>query len=82
MNQKLQSQKIFSTTDLALCSALLCLGFRLKEIDKSAPRAFFLFERTIELERDSAMFWAGDLQVDPKRYFACLKEIKSRLYGN
>ena len=81
MSNSSATSKPFSTSDLALSSALLCLGYQLREIQKTTPRAFFLFERTSELEGVAEMYWAGDLQVDPKKYFNCLKEIKTRLYG-
>ena len=80
MNQIL-TDKDFSTTDLALSTALLCFGHKLKRIDKTSPRAFFIFIRTAHLERDAERFWAGELQIEPKQFFNCQKEIKSRLYG-
>lgn len=81
MTKSLQVKE-FWTTDLALSSALLCLGHRLNHIEKASPKASFVFQESVQLGRDVSTFWAGDLRVEPKQYFNCLKEIKSRLYGN
>lgn len=82
MSKSLRLNETFSSTDLALSSALLCVGHRILRIDKDSPKSSFIFDRTGELERDVDIYWDGKLQVEAKRYFSCLKEIKSRLYGN
>jgi hypothetical protein len=82
MNNKLQPQEVFSNNDLGLTGALVSLGHKLMEVDKTMPRASFLFERTAGLEHDTELYWLGDLRIEPKTYFDSLKGIKSRLYSN
>lgn len=73
---------LFLTSDLSLSSALLCKGFTLESVKKLQPKSQFLFYKSEKLDETIKDFWAGKLAVEPKSYFNCLKEIKSRLYQN
>lgn len=81
MTNKLTNNDFFSSTDLCLGSTLLCLGYRLEAIEKNSPKSTFIFERNEGLDRAIQAFWAGEIRVDPKAFFNCLKEIKARLYS-
>lgn len=70
----------FETSDLSLASALLFFGFKLESLERSNPKASFIFQRTEYLDETIQGFWAGELKVEPKAFFNCIKEIKSRLY--
>lgn len=71
---------ILRTGDLSL-AATVYLFEPLAGIDKQNPRrAEFLFERSQELNDLVEQFWRGELKVDPRAYFAALREIKARLY--
>lgn len=69
------------SSDLALVAALCTLGHKLNAIDKNNKKVFFSFERTTDLETDVSKFWNHELNIDPLRYFNCLKEIKTRIYS-
>jgi hypothetical protein len=77
----MNSNDSFSTSDLSLASALLSLGYRLEVVEKQYPKSLFLFQRTKYLDEAVQGFWSGELRIEPKSYFNCLKEIKSRLYA-
>lgn len=81
MMQSLAVNNVFQTTEFALASALLCLGYRLDSIAKGSPKSTFVFERIEGLDEAIQGFWAGELRVEPKSFFACQREIKARLYS-
>lgn len=71
----------YSTSDLPL-AATISLWFPLDLVDKGNPsRALFLFKRETDLDKLIERFWRGEVLVEPKTYFAQLKNIKSRIYG-
>jgi len=81
MKTRLKLNNYYSTSDLALATAL-SLWFPLETIDKTNPhKAIFLFKRNEELDRLLEAFWRRELKVEPQAYFNQLKLIKSRLYS-
>ena len=79
--QKLNANNYYSTSDLALATAL-SLFYALETIDRTNPRkAQFLFKRDENLNQLIENFWRGQLKVNPIVYFNQLKMIKARLYG-
>lgn len=82
MIKKLNENDLFASTDMCLCGVLLYSGFRLESIDKHDPaKAVFYWEREKGLDETIQAFWAGETRTEPKRFFNCIKEIKSRLYA-
>jgi hypothetical protein len=71
----------YETSDLCLSATLLWLGFRLDAVDKGSPKAKFIFQRSEDLNKAIETFWSGEIRVEPKSFFNCIKEIKSRLYA-
>ncbi len=79
--QKLNANNYYSTSDLALATAL-SLFYALETIDRTNPRkAQFLFKRDENLNQLIENFWRGQLKVNPIVYFNQKKMIKARLYG-
>jgi len=77
---KQQSQSYYQTADLAMAAAV-SLFLPIEDIDKSnRRRAFFLFQKSEELDRLLAAFWNRTLKVEPRAYFDQLKALKTRLY--
>lgn len=72
----------YSTHDLALASTLVTLGFQLTCIDKSeySQRASFIFNQTNDLIETVQLYWAKQLQIEPRAYFEAMRLIKARLY--
>jgi len=71
----------FVSDYLPLITTLAYFDCPIIGINRNDPRhAYFEFPETSQLKDITSKFWAGLLQVEPKRYFSTLKEIKSRLY--
>lgn len=83
MNSDLNSnQTSFSSSELALCAALICLEFPLDSLDKSTPqRTIFQFKRSEELDLAVANFWQRKLLLEPLAFFEAQRYLKSRIYG-
>ena len=78
--EKLSSDKYFSSSDLALVTAI-SLHFPIDAIDRRNPyKAYFLFKRDEDLDRLINSYYRGERQEDPIKYFQQLKIIKARLY--
>jgi len=70
----------YRTSDLA-CASALSLFLPLCDVDKrDTRRAYFIFERTDELEKIVAKFQRRELRVEPRAYFDQIKALKTRLY--
>jgi hypothetical protein len=73
-------EDLFSTSDLALASAI-SMKYSLCAINKSNPeKALFLFQRDGGLDDLIQSYWSNSLMVSPLAYFQQLKILKSRLY--
>ena len=74
--------KYFQSTDISLCACLLVFDFKVIDMDKSNPRRIvFFFKKTKEIENFSKKYYQHELQVEPMRFFQCLKELKARIYN-
>lgn len=80
MIMKSSLDNYFATSDLACCAAIITIGFTLEAIDKTNPKASFLFLRSVELDKALEAYWRGELRVEPQSYFNQLRNIKARLY--
>lgn len=70
----------YSTSDLALATAL-SLFYPVDSIDRqNLNKALFLFKKEAGLEQLIESYWKGELKVNPAAYFQQLKIIKARLY--
>lgn len=80
MTQRLNIDDYYSTSDLALATAI-SLCYPLEVVDRSNPhKAVFLFKRDESLDRYIDGYWRGELKVNPAAYFNQLKILKSRIY--
>ena len=73
----------YRTADLAL-AAVISLSVPIEALDRQGGRgkAHFLFRRNEQLDLLVERFWRGELRVEPQAYFAALRNIKARLYGD
>ncbi len=70
----------FSSSDLALVTAL-SLYYPVDSLDRSnLPKIQFLFKRNKNLDKFVELYWKGELQVNPIVFFNQLKIIKTRIY--
>lgn len=78
--QKLNTNNTYSTSDLALATAI-SLFVPLDSVDTRDPRrAEFIFRRDENLDKLIEAFWKNEMRVSPQAYFSQLRLIKSRLY--
>lgn len=72
----------FSSYDLGLVSALVCLGYPIDYLDKSNPRKVeFFLVRQEGMEEAIQQFWAGQLHLPALGYFNSIKNLKNRIYA-
>lgn len=66
--------------DFCLVSYLAVLGFSIENINaKNYSQCSFLFKRTKKLEEAMKDFYNDSSLVEPKLYFAKIRELKSRI---
>ncbi len=79
--KRFKETELYKTSDIAIASALYCLGYAIDTVDKSEPKAVFIFERDKPLDEITAAFWSRKLELDALTYFNAIKQVKSRLYN-
>ena len=79
--ENLKLEDFYSTTDLALATAI-SIWYPLEALDRTQNphKAQFLFKRDEQLDKLIETYWRGELKVNPQAYFNALKNIKARLY--
>lgn len=76
----LYEKDFYQTADLA-CAAAVSLFLPIEAIDKTNPRrAYFVFQKSKELDELLEAFWNRELKVESRAYFDQLKALKTRLY--
>jgi hypothetical protein len=81
MIKRLKIDDYYSTSDLALATAI-SLWYPIQTIDRTDPhKSIFFFKRDENLDRLIEAYWRRELKVEPQAYFSQLKAIKARLYG-
>ena len=81
IQKELKLKDYFSSSDLALVTAI-SLWYPIDAVDRQNPRrAIFLFKRDEKFDELLEAYWKQELKIEPQEYFNQLKIIKSRLYG-
>lgn len=79
INEKETKQE---TSDFNVCTVLLYFEHQLVNIDRGEPRrCIFTLSRKEKTNEIIEQFFNGELLVDPKRFIAIQKELKSRIYA-
>ena len=82
MKKLLQEKNYFKSPDIALCSALCCLGYEIEAINKQNPaRAIFSIKKDEQLDELIQLYFTHQLKVEPLSFFNALREIKTRVYN-
>jgi hypothetical protein len=82
MNQNESLVETYSTFDLALSAYLIQVGYPLTYLDRSDPKKVaFCFERDEKIETVIQEYWSGQQSVEPKSYFAAIRDLKSQIYS-
>lgn len=73
---------VFTTYDLGVSTALLCVGFELLSVDKDNPRkAMFIFKKVGGIEDVANRYFSDRLEVKARSFFDHLKALKNKLYS-
>lgn len=73
---------IFTTYDLGVSTALLCLGFEILSIEKQNPKkALFVFKKEDGIEDFANQYFSDRLELRARSYFDHLKALKNQLYS-
>jgi len=80
----LTENDFYRTTDLALCTALVCFGYSIDAIErnKNSGRVTFLIKRDPNIDEVVSKIFAGELLVHPFIFFNNLKTVKTRIYNS
>ena len=73
---------VFTTYDLGVSTALLCVGFELLSVDKeNVKKALFIFKREEGIEDIANRYFSDQLDVKARSFFDHLKALKNKLYS-
>lgn len=71
-----------STTDLGLCAAIVCKGYKLVDLSKDMNgRATFHLDVKASDYDIETLYWSGELLVSARALAESMKLVKNRLYG-
>lgn len=76
------SSSVFTTYDLGVSAALLCLGYKLERLERDNPRkALFVFKRKAGIEEYANRYFTDQLEVKARSFFDSIKALKNKLYS-
>lgn len=84
-NQPINPNNWFTTSDLSLAAALCVAGFaidRIERFSQDSNRAGFFFYKTDALKDAVDQYLRGGMRIDPQKFFAELKHLKTRIREN
>lgn len=73
---------VWTTYDLGVSAALLCVGFCLLSLNKADPRkALFVFKREDGIDDSANQYFTDQLHVKARSFFDNIKALKNKLYS-
>ena len=82
MKNKLSKENILKSSDIAVCAAACCHGYRIEKIERETTgKAFFSIKQDERLSNLIKQYFTNELKVDALTYFNYLKEIKTQIYN-
>jgi hypothetical protein len=73
---------VFTTYDLGVSAALLCLGYKLIRLDRDDPRkALFVFRKEKDIDTYANQYFSDQLKVKARSFFDSIKALKNKLYS-
>lgn len=73
----------YKTNDTGLSATLMCLGFKVIELDKQNPKEVqFIFEESNDLQEYVQDYYLRQLKVEPNKLLSNLKLLKTRIYND
>lgn len=82
MKKNPSEKDLIKYSDFLICNVLLYFEHTLEAVDRTdTSRCIFIIKRENKTEEILEKFHKGLLLVEPKRFQAISKEIKSRIYN-
>ena len=76
------ASQVWTTYDLGISAALLCVDFKLLSLKKDDPRkCLFVFKREDGIEDFANQYFTDQLQVKARSFFDALKALKNKIYS-
>ncbi len=73
---------VFTTYDLGVSAALLCLGYKLIRLDRDDPRkALFVFRKEADIDTYATQYFSDQLKVKARSFFDSIKALKNKIYS-
>ena len=69
------------TSDFPEAVVLRYYGHRISSIDRSQRRAVFYFDSSYDTEEILNKYKMGELMVEPRSFYLCVREMKDLLYS-
>jgi hypothetical protein len=83
ITMKTKPKKVWTTYDLGVAAALLCLGYDLYSLDRTnARKVLFVFRHATGIDDKANAYVADRLELNARAFFDQLKALKNRLYGD
>jgi hypothetical protein len=77
-----EQSEVFTTYDLGVSAALLCLGYKLIRLDRNDPRkALFVFRKDADIDGYANQYFSDQLKVKARSFFDSIKALKNKLYS-
>lgn len=74
--------KIYTTSDMAITSALCCYGkYTIDKITKEGTKCFFHFEKDNNFDTILEEIYSHKAKVDPFEYYNTIRQLKTRVYN-
>src|SRR3989338_9919211 len=72
----------WTTYDMGVSAALICVGFELLSLNKENPhKSLFVFRRREGIDEVVDLYWSDRLEVKARSFFDGIKALKNRLYS-
>ncbi len=74
--------QVWTTYDMGVSAALVCVGFELLSLNKENPhKSLFVFRHADGIEEIVDLYWSDKLEVKARSFFDGIKALKNRLYS-
>jgi hypothetical protein len=74
---------VWTTYDLGVAAALLCLGYELLSLNRAnARKVLFVFKQEEKIDDVANSYVADRLELNARAFFDQLRALKNRLYND
>lgn len=82
MTKTLQEKNYLFSSDLCLCATLCTLGYAIEKVMRDNPqKVVFVVKKDKNLDDLTRKIFSHELNVEPLKFFGCLRELKTLIYN-